>query len=297
MDRLVTRERMSERSTETAPSAPLRALIVDDEPLARRGLEIRLEAHPDVEIVGEFGDGLSAIAGMRELRPDLVFLDVQMPGMDGFETLRSLPANEMPLVVFVTAYDHYAIRAFDASATDYLLKPVEETRLAQALARVQLARSQREASGHCAHLLGLLGELSGRPLLDLDDALKPDALEQLRRDEKLAVRDGGRTVRVDLASIRWIDAAGDYMCIHTDGAAPDKGGPQGETLVLRATMRELEKQLDPQRFPRIHRSTIVNARRVVELRPHTNGEGFLRLDCGQELKLSRTHRDKLALLI
>jgi len=297
MDRLVTRERMSERSTETAPSAPLRALIVDDEPLARRGLEIRLEAHPDVEIVGEFGDGLSAIAGMRELRPDLVFLDVQMPGMDGFETLRSLPANEMPLVVFVTAYDHYAIRAFEASATDYLLKPVEETRLAQALARVQLARSQREASGHCAHLLGLLGELSGRPLLDLDEALKPDALEQLRRDEKLAVRDGGRTVRVDLASIRWIDAAGDYMCIHTDGAAPDKGGPQGETLVLRATMRELEKQLDPQRFPRIHRSTIVNARRVVELRPHTNGEGFLRLDCGQELKLSRTHRDKLALLI
>ena len=297
MDRLVTRERMSERSTETAPNAPLRALIVDDEPLARRGLEIRLEAHPDVEIVGEFGDGLSAIAGMRELRPDLVFLDVQMPGMDGFETLRSLPANEMPLVVFVTAYDHYAIRAFEASATDYLLKPVEETRLAQALARVQLARSQREASGHCAHLLGLLGELSGRPLLDLDEALKPDALEQLRRDEKLAVRDGGRTVRVDLASIRWIDAAGDYMCIHTDGAAPDKGGPQGETLVLRATMRELEKQLDPQRFPRIHRSTIVNARRVVELRPHTNGEGFLRLDCGQELKLSRTHRDKLALLI
>jgi len=297
MDRLVTRERMSERSTETAPSAPLRALIVDDEPLARRGLEIRLEAHPDVEIVGEFGDGLSAIAGIRELRPDLVFLDVQMPGMDGFETLRSIPAHEMPLVVFVTAYDHYAIRAFEASATDYLLKPVEETRLAQALARVQLARSQREASGHCAHLLGLLGELSGRPLLDLDEALKPDALEQLRREEKLAVRDGGRTVRVDLASIRWIDAAGDYMCIHTDGAAPDKGGPQGETLVLRATMRELEKQLDPQRFPRIHRSTIVNARRVVELRPHTNGEGFLRLDCGQELKLSRTHRDKLALLI
>jgi len=297
MDRLVTRERMSERSTETAPNAPLRALIVDDEPLARRGLEIRLEAHPDVEIVGEFGDGLSAIAGIRELRPDLVFLDVQMPGMDGFETLRSLPANEMPLVVFVTAYDHYAIRAFEASATDYLLKPVEETRLAQALARVQQARSQREASGHCAHLLGLLGELSGRPLLDLDEALKPDALEQLRRDEKLAVRDGGRTVRVDLASIRWIDAAGDYMCIHTDGAANDKGGPQGETLVLRATMRELEKQLDPQRFPRIHRSTIVNARRVVELRPHTNGEGFLRLDCGQELKLSRTHRDKLALLI
>jgi len=277
---------------DATPSAPLRAIVVDDEPLARRGLEIRLAAHPDVEIVGQYGDGEAAIAGLREHRPDLMFLDVQMPGMDGFQTLRTIPASEMPLVVFVTAYDHYAIRAFEASATDYLLKPVEESRLAQALVRVRQARAQREASGHCAHLLGLLGELSGRPPLDLDEALKPDALDLLRREEKLAVRDGGRTVRVDLHSIRWIDAAGDYMCIHTDGDAPN-----GTTLILRATMRELEKQLDPQRFPRIHRSTIVNARRVVEMRPHTNGESFLRLDCGQELKLSRSHRDKLAMLL
>ena len=277
---------------DAAVSAPLRAIVVDDEPLARRGLEIRLAAHADVQIVGYYGDGASAIGGRREHRPDLRFLDVQMPGMDGFQTLRAIPANEMPLVVFVTAYDHYAIRAFEASATDYLLKPVEDSRLAQALARVRQARAQREASGHCAHLLGLLGELSGRPPLDLDEALKPDALDLLRREEKLAVRDGGRTVRVDLHSIRWIDAAGDYMCIHTDG-----DGPNGNTLVLRATMRELEKQLDPQRFPRIHRSTIVNARRVVEMRPHTNGESFLRLDCGQELKLSRSHRDKLAVLL
>ena len=273
-------------------SAPLRAIIVDDEPLARRGLEIRMAAHPDVEIVGHYGDGESAIAGLREHRPDLMFLDVQMPGMDGFQTLRAVPASEMPLVVFVTAYDHYAIRAFEASATDYLLKPVEESRLAQALVRVRQARAQRDASGHCAHLLGLLGELSGRPPLDLDEALKPDALDLLRREEKLAVRDGGRTVRVDLHSIRWIDAAGDYMCIHTDGESPN-----GNTLILRATMRDLEKQLDPQRFPRIHRSTIVNARRVIEMRPHTNGESFLRLDCGQELKLSRSHRDKLAMLL
>ncbi|MDI9240666.1 LytTR family DNA-binding domain-containing protein [Lysobacter sp. LF1] len=288
MDRAVDHATLQANTTHL----PLRALIVDDEPLARRGLEIRLESHPDVEIVGEYGDGASAIEALRRDRPDLVFLDVQMPGMDGFQTLRSIPTAEMPLVVFVTAYDHYAIRAFEASATDYLLKPVDEARLAQALARVREARSQRQAIDHRAHLLGLLGELSGRPLLDLDEALKPDALEQLRREDKLAVRDGGRTVRVDLSSIRWIDAAGDYMCIHTDGDTA-----QGETLVLRATMRDLEKQLDPQRFPRIHRSTIVNARRVVEMRPHTNGEGFLRLDCGQELKLSRTHRDKLALLL
>ncbi|HEU0307194.1 MAG TPA: LytTR family DNA-binding domain-containing protein [Lysobacter sp.] len=273
-------------------SSRLRTIIVDDEPLARRGLELRLGDHADVEIVGQYGDGAAAIAAVHLQRPDLMFLDVQMPGVDGFETLRHVPASEMPLVVFVTAYDHYAIRAFEASATDYLLKPVDDGRLAQALARVRQARAQRDASGHCAHLLGLLGELSGRPPLDLDEALRPDAIEQLRREDKLAVRDGGRTVRIDLASIRWIDAAGDYMCIHTDGETP-----LGNTLVLRATMRDLEKQLDPQRFPRIHRSTIVNARRVVELRPHTNGESFLRLDCGQELKVSRSHRDKVALLV
>ena len=288
MDRAVRKD----DSQPGAVTAPLRTLIVDDEPLARRGLEIRLGDHADVEIVGQVGDGAAAIAAVHKLRPDLMFLDVQMPGVDGFETLRHIPAEEMPLVVFVTAYDHYAIRAFEASATDYLLKPVEEARLAQALARVREARSQRDASGHCAHLLGLLGELSGRAMLDLDEALRPDALEQLRREDKLAVRDGGRTIRVDLGSIRWIDAAGDYMCIHTDGETP-----LGQTIVLRATMRDLEKQLDAQRFPRIHRSTIVNARRVVEMRPHTNGESFLRLDCGQELKLSRSHRDKLSLLI
>lgn len=272
------------------PSSRLRVVIVDDEPLARRGLEIRL-ADEDVDIVGQYGDGASAIAALRDDRPDLVFLDVQMPGIDGFETLRRIPAAQMPLVVFVTAYDHYAIRAFEASAVDYLLKPVEDGRLSQALTRVRQARARRDADTHCAHLLGLIGELSGKPPLTLDDALRPDALERLRAEDKLAVRDGGRTVRVDLRSIRWIDAAGDYMCIHTDG-----DGPNGRTLVLRATMRQLERQLDALRFPRIHRSTIVNASRIVETRPHTNGECFLRLDCGQELKLSRSYRDRLPAL-
>ena len=275
----------------TLRAPALRALVVDDEPLARRGLGIRLAAHPDVGSVAQHGDGAAAIAGIHQHRPDLVFLDVQMPGIDGFETLRRIPADAMPLVVFVTAYDHYAIRAFEASATGYLLKPVEEERLAQALARVREEHAQRAARGHCAQLLGLLGELSGRPPLALDEALRADALEQLRREDTLAVRDGTHTVKVALAGIRWTDAAGDYMCIHTDG-----DGPEGRTLILRATMRELERQLDPRRFPRIHRSTIVNARRVVELRPHTNGEGYLRLDCGQELKLSRSHRGKLDLL-
>lgn len=272
-------------------SKPMRVFIVDDEPLARRGLEIRLREHADIEIVGHYGDGASAIAEISEHRPDVVFLDVQMPGMDGFQTLRAIPLDDMPMVVFVTAFDQYAIRAFEAAAVDYLLKPVDEARLAQAVARLRQRHAQREASGHCAHLLGLLGELSGRPPLELDDALHPDALGQLRGEDCLSVKDGGKTIRVDLRSIRWIDAAGDYMCIHVDSEHPC-----GDTIILRATMRELESRLDAVRFPRIHRSTIVNARRVVSMRPHTNGESFLSLDCGQELKLSRSYRDRLTAL-
>lgn len=274
------------RGAANAPSR-IRALIVDDEPLARRGLELRLANAPDIEIVGQCGDGASAIAAVHRLQPDLMFLDVQMPGADGFATLREIPASAMPLVVFVTAYDHFALRAFEAAAMDYLLKPVDEARLDQALARVRTELAQRVSDRHCAQLLRLLGELDGRGALTLDQVLDPDYAAQLRRDNRLVVREGGRIVRVDLDTLRWIDAAGDYMCLHTDR----------ETLVLRATMAEMERQLDPRRFARIHRSTIVNLRRVVEMRPHTNGECFLRLDCGQELKLSRSYRDKLALLM
>ncbi|GHE34470.1 LytR/AlgR family response regulator transcription factor [Vulcaniibacterium thermophilum] len=273
--------------TAHAGEARIRALIVDDEPLARRGLELRLAQAEGVEIVGQCGDGASAIAAVHRLQPDVMFLDVQMPGADGFDTLRAIPASAMPLVVFVTAYDHFALRAFEAAAIDYLLKPVDDERLSQALDRVRHELAQRASGTHCAQLLRLLGELDGRGPLTLEQALDPAYAAQLRRDNRLVVREGGRIVRVDLDSLRWIDAAGDYMCLHIDG----------ETLVLRATMSELERQLDPRRFARIHRSTIVNLRRVVEMRPHTNGESFLRLDCGQELKLSRSYRDKLALLM
>jgi len=265
---------------------PIRVLIVDDEPLARRGLQLRLADIADIEILGECGDGAAALRAIDELQPDLVFLDVQMPGLDGFATLRALPAAQMPLVVFVTAFDHYAIRAFEASAVDYLLKPVDDSRLHQALFRVREALDLREAEQHRARLLSLLGEVSGKPKLSLDEALSAESASELKREDRLAIRDGGRTVRVPMNSIRWIDAAGDYMCIHTDS----------ETFVLRATMRQLEVQLDPMRFPRVHRSTIVNAARVVEMRPHSNGESFLKLDCGREIKLSRSYRDKLDLL-
>ncbi|HET9485098.1 MAG TPA: LytTR family DNA-binding domain-containing protein [Xanthomonadales bacterium] len=262
----------------------LKTLIVDDEPLARRGLELRLADAPDIEIVGQCANGEEAVRKVAEIEPDLMFLDVQMPGLDGFATLRAIPASQMPMVVFVTAYDHYAIRAFEASAVDYLLKPIDDSRLHQALFRVRQEFRERQAEQHLPRLLSLLGELSGKPALTLEQVIEGELPKS--RDRKLAIKDGTRTVRVDPATIRWVDAAGDYMCIHTEA----------DTHILRATMRELEQQLDPQRFQRIHRSTIVNVDRVKEMRAHINGEYFLVLDSGHELKLSRTYKDKIALL-
>lgn len=264
----------------------LRAILVDDEPLARRGLELRLRALGGVELLAQCGNGDEALSALREHEPDLMFLDIQMPGRDGFQTLEAIPTSLMPMVVFVTAFDHHAIRAFEAAALDYLLKPIDEARLAEALARARRQLEEREAEEHRSRLLRLLGEVSGRPGLTLEQALAGEAGELApRADERIAIRDGQRLVRVDPASIRWVDAAGDYMCIHTDA----------ETFVLRATMRQIEGMLDAGRFQRIHRSSIVNVERVRELRAHINGEYFLKLDCGHELKLSRSYRDKASI--
>jgi two-component system, LytTR family, response regulator len=262
----------------------IRTLLVDDEPLARRGLELRLKRHADVEIVGEAGNGREAFRAISALQPDLMFLDVQMPGVDGFGLLRAVPASMLPLTVFVTAYDQYALAAFAASALDYLLKPVDDVRLDEAVERARTQIASRAASDHCEQLLKLLATISSTPDLSLDDIIGPKPSR--KTGEKFAIKDGQRLIRVDLDAIQWIDAAGDYMCVHTTEA----------THVLRGTMHELEQRLDPQRFQRVHRSTIVNLSRVKELRPHQNGEFFLVLDTGHELKLSRTYRDKVRLL-
>lgn len=263
----------------------IRTLIVDDEPLARRGLELRLAAHADIEIVGQAGNGREAGFAVAALKPDLMFLDIQMPEMDGFALLRSLPAESLPLTVFVTAYDQYALDAFAACAVDYLLKPVDEQRLDQAVQTVRERLREREAGGNRDKLLRLLARASGKNDLTLADALaqEPDEVATPRR---LAIRDGNRTVRLDPEAIRWIDAAGDYLCIHT----------AAENFVIRATMREMEQRLDPRRFQRIHRSTIVNLACVRELRSHLNGEYFVTLESGQTLKLSRSYKDKVRLL-
>jgi two-component system LytT family response regulator len=264
----------------------IRTLIVDDEPLARRGLALRLARHPDIDIVGEAGNGREAFFAISEHQPGLMFLDVQMPGIDGFELLRAIPAPQLPLTVFVTAYDEYAMQAFEANALDYLLKPIDDARLDAAVERARRGVGTRDADDHCARLLRLLGSVSGRPDLTLDEALVDADSVAHPADERLSIKDAGRILRVPIDDILWIDAAGDYMCVHTSV----------DTHVLRATMRELEGRLDPRRFQRIHRSTIVNVARVKELRSHLNGEYFLILDSGQQLKLSRSYKDKVRLL-
>ena len=260
----------------------LKALIVDDEELARRGLEIRLESYDDIEVCGQARNGREAMQAVRDYAPDLMFLDVQMPGMDGFDVLRSLSTSNMPAVIFVTAYDAFALKAFEANALDYLLKPINDERLAEAVERARQSRNERQADEHRAKLLRFVCSLTGREL-SLEAALAEANGDTRRYPKRLAIRDGAETACVDVAAIDWIDAAGDYMCIHADG----------ETHVLRGTMKHLEELLDPDMFIRVHRSAMVNRHRVTSMRPHRNGEYFLSLGAETELKLSRKYKGNI----
>ena len=265
-------------------SGKIRALIVDDEALSRRGLMIRLRSAPDIEVIGEAVNGRSAIEAIREHQPDLVFLDIEMPGLSGFDVIGQLPTESMPMIVFVTAFDRYAIQAFEARAVDYLLKPVDELRFADALDHIREQLKQRQAVCHRDRLVQLMADLKGSddwPGDSIDAALRAESAAAGVR--VLPIRQGRDIVRVATRDIDWIDAAGDYMCVHA----------AGQTYILRGTMKSLEDDLDPVLFQRVHRSTIVNLERVTRLRPHINGEFFLVLDGGHEIKLSRTYRDKV----
>ena len=266
----------------------IRTLIVDDEALSRRGLELRLAQSRGFDIVAQCANGREALAAVAAHQPDFMLLDIQMPGMSGFEVIAQLPQESMPLVVFVTAFDQYAIRAFEARAVDYLLKPVESTRLEAALERVRQLVQARQAERQRDCLFGLIAEITGSGTLVLDELLKKgrEAIAP-KCPDILPIQQGRDVVRVPVASIDWIDAAGDYMCIHAGGT----------THVLRGTMKELESFLDATLFQRVHRSTIVNLHRVRALRAHMNGEYFLSLEGGQELKLSRSYRDKVELFL
>lgn len=257
-----------------AAQTPLRCLIVDDEALARRGLKYRLAGISELEIVGEASNGREALAQIGQLDPDLMFLDIQMPGIDGFGVLRALPVSRWPLVIFTTAFDQYALDAFRVHAVDYLLKPIDDERLREAVARARKLKAQDDLEAQHARLLALVNGPSQQALGD-------------QADDRLTLKDGSTLIRVPLAQIRWIDAAGDYVVVHTADA----------NHVARAALRELAERLPPERFVRVHRSTIVHTRYVQRLRPHINGEYFVDIEGGHELKLSRGYRDQLDKLL
>jgi two-component system LytT family response regulator len=242
-------------------------VLADDEPLARERLRMLLEPEEWIEVVEEADDGLAAINAIQKLRPDLVFLDVQMPGATGFDVIDAIGPEKMPFVIFVTAYDKYALKAFDVHAIDYLLKPFDKDRFHAALARV---RQQLERRTN--------GELERR-LLELVQDLKPAS----NRIERFVIKSGGRVFFVRAEEIDWIEAAGNYVKLHVGTDAH----------LFRETMNALEARLNPDIFFRIHRSHIVNIERVRELQPWFNGEYVVFLKDGTRLTLSRGYREKL----
>ncbi len=260
----------------------IKAILVDDEKLAIQGLEIRLEKFDDIEIVDTCNNGREAIRKIKTLKPDLVFLDIQMPGFDGFSVVQGVMEIEPPLFIFVTAYADHAVRAFEASAIDYLVKPVEEDRLADAIDRVRKRLTEKRGAEEIEKLKTVLSEVAPDAMANMANEEEPAAAS--RYEKLINVKDRGQIFRVDVDTIERIDAAGDYMCIYT----------ADNSLILRETMKDLEKRLDPRHFQRVHRSTIVNLSQVREVKPHTNGECFLVLGSGAQVKVSRSYRDVVA---
>ena len=245
----------------------IKVLVVDDEPLARERLTTLLSQEPDVELVGPARDGEEAITAIHDDSPDLVFLDVQMPQMNGFDVIEAVGSDKMPLVIFVTAYDQHALKAFQVRALDYLLKPFDRERFTDALqrARKQLERDET-------------GDL-GRRLL----ALVKDLRRDQPRSDRLVVKSGGRLFFLRTDEIDWIEAAGNYVRLHVGTTSH----------LLRETMNAIEGRLDAEKFFRIHRSRIVNMERIQEMQPWLNGEYAVVLRTGTRLTLSRGYREKL----
>jgi two-component system LytT family response regulator len=250
----------------------IRAIIVDDEKPARHRLRELLEKQPDIAIVAECSNGAEAVRKIRALRPDLLLLDIQMPGLDGFGVVDAIGAAQMPATIFVTAYDRYALKAFEVSALDYLLKPFSDERFERSLARVLsfVRTSRREELNH--RILSLLDQIQPKQPQNTGAHL-----------DCLIIKNGGRVHFLRVEEIDWIEAAGVYVQIHT----------AGKTWLHRISLGELEAKLEARRFLRIHRSTIVNLQRIRELHPHSHGDFLVVLHDGTELKLSRGYRQKV----
>ncbi len=261
----------------------LRVLIADDEAIARRRMLRLLKNEPGVEVVGECADGHEAVAMVEQLRPDVLFLDIQMPEYDGFAVLREIPADRLPTIVFTTAYAEFAVKAFEVSAADYLLKPFDRERVQAALGRVRRVRASGDGDDRAARLLALLGEFG----LESDQLARRTPAPPAPRPEapldRLVVKTNGRVLFVRVADIDWVEAAGNYIRVHS----------QGRAHLVRETMTTLEERLDSHQFLRIHRGTIVNVDRIRELQPWFSGDYVVILGDGTKLRLSRSYRDRM----
>jgi two-component system LytT family response regulator len=263
----------------------IRTILVDDEKLAIQGLQLRLAKFPEVEIIDTCSNGREAIRKIKTEKPDLVFLDIQMPGFDGFSVVKGVMEIEPPLFVFVTAYQEHAVRAFEANAINYLMKPVDEDKLADTLERVKTRLAEKRSSEEAEKLKIVLAEVAPDAMEAMPEEADAGGNMGAGRFEKLInIKDRGQIFRIDVDSIEHIEAAGDYMCIRT----------ADNSLILRETMKDLERRLDPRVFQRVHRSTIVNLNQVRQVKPHTNGECFLVLESGARVKVSRSYRDVVA---
>jgi len=250
----------------------IRTLIVDDEPLARRNLRLLLEKDPQIEILDECTNGREAVKAINTLSPDLIFLDIQMPEMDGFDVVERVGPEQIQAIIFVTAFDQYALKAFDVHALDYLLKPFDDERFAHALRR---AKSQIEARE--------INRLSKRLLALLDERERLSSTRQKNYLTRVMIKASGRVVLLKVDEIDFIEADGNYAKLHVGRKAH----------LLREKMHDLEARLDPARFVRIHRSVIVNLDRIKEMHPHFNGDYVVVLEDGRQLRLSRTRRENL----
>lgn len=268
------------------------AVIVDDEPLAIEGLKLRLEKIDEIEVVGEAEDGDSAIQICQKLTPDVLFIDLQLPGLNGLEVVQALQSDIMPLVVFVSAYGEYAVDAFELNAIDYVLKPVNLGRLQKTIERLKerLSPKQNDNDNDKYKLLKALGETSGIDIAELEDWLESEPNSPLPtpyRQELVIKNNDNERVFVAVTDIRWIDAAGDYMCVHTNA----------ETHVIRITMKKLSEQLDNRMFQRVHKSTLVNVNFIKGIQPLKNNESILDLGDEVKLKVSRNYSEAVQTIL
>ncbi len=258
----------------------LTAVIVDDEPLALEGLSLRLAKIPEIKVIGQAENGDEAIKLCQTLEPDVLFLDLQLPGLNGIEVVQAMQADTLPMIVFVSAYSEYAIEAFELNAIDYVLKPANLGRLQKTVSRILERQNPHQAEKEKFKLLNALGETSGIEVSELEEWLETDEPLPISINQEIVIKNSdNEKVLVPVKEIKWVDAAGDYMCVHTEK----------DTHVLRITMKKLQSLLDEKQFARIHKSTIINLNHVISIKPLRNNESIVTLNDDIELKVSRNY--------